>query len=537
MPDEENDAPSTVQPRSTDFLSAAVENRARAGSAILSGEPVASAVKPALAPTFRRATRTHAMEVDEDGAVALRPTKPPVQPISKADLMPAVRISAAQEQILSRLGPPPAKAPPAPPSAPVQEIEPVPAPEPLAAAPALPAQPGSRRTRSVEVPEPSQSPKARREFYAPEWDRYYNPGFFTHARAPKMAIARSAAEPGAPAWTLIGKPKGQGVVPTSKAPYRASLKEGARIKDSKPQREVAHFVRARGSGGEADLEGPSQVPDEPEETSSEGAPQNADFEAAMADLERSFQEAAARGAPVLRSAGAPARSTQAPQPSPPSGQNAAVAKAAERAMPFPRTSTTSPPPKAVARSARDLADEEEAEIGAEDEEEETLGRQPPANRSAEAKAHRTLQHDASGAALCPTCGRRITPTNQVMVCTSCSRVSCASCGKFSAGQPSGNIYQYEYKFAFPLCQPCFERHFNIQKNLARSKAYLASGNTTYAFYHAQTALQLQPDSPYAGDAEALVKQVEARKAQMARADKEWDEARRKLMKERTTVLK
>ena len=124
-----------------------------------------------------------------------------------------------------------------------------------------------------------------------------------------------------------------------------------------------------------------------------------------------------------------------------------------------------------------------------------------------------------------------------MVCTSCSRVACASCGKFSGGEPTGNIYQYEYKFNFPLCQPCFERHFNIQKNLARSKAYLASGNLTYAFYHAQTAMQLQPDSPYAGDAQALVNQVESRKVQMQRADKEWEEARRKLMKERTTVLK
>lgn len=534
LEDEETEAPSTVQPRATDFLSAAVENRARAASAIVSGEPVSAAVKASKAPAQRRATRTHAMEVDEDGGVALRPTRPPVQPISKAELMPSVKISAQQEQILSRLQPPAPAAPPA--QAPSREAAPDEAP-PVTPAPksrAPPAPTGARRTRAVEVPEPGEAPRPRREFYQPEWDRYYNPGFFTHARAPRMAIQRNGAEPGAPAWTLIGRPKGAGVVPTSQAPYRASLKEGARVKDSKPQREVAKFVKARGSLEEADLEGPAEVPEEPGAEAPGDAPRHSEFERAMADLERSFQEGAAAGTPALR---APARGPTAAAAASTSASAAAVANAAERAMPFPRTSTTSPPARALGRASKDMADEDEAEIGAQDEEEETLGRQPPPDRSAEGRAHRTLQHDASGAALCPTCGRRITPSNQVMVCTSCSRVACASCGKFSGGEPTGNIYQYEYKFNFPLCQPCFERHFNIQKNLARSKAYLASGNLTYAFYHAQTAMQLQPDSPYAGDAQALVNQVESRKVQMQRADKEWEEARRKLMKERTTVLK
>jgi hypothetical protein len=184
-----------------------------------------------------------------------------------------------------------------------------------------------------------------------------------------------------------------------------------------------------------------------------------------------------------------------------------------------------------------MADEDEAEAAADDEEEPTLGRQPPLDHRAEDAAHRTLQHDGSGAALCPTCGRRIGPQNAVLVCTSCSRVACATCGKFSPGAVSGNIYQYEYRFNFPLCQPCFERHFSIQKNLARGRAYLASGNLTYAFYHAQSARQLEEESPYKADVDALTKQVEERRKQNQRAEKEWDDARRKIMKGRTTVLK
>jgi hypothetical protein len=194
--------------------------------------------------------------------------------------------------------------------------------------------------------------------------------------------------------------------------------------------------------------------------------------------------------------------------------------------------------RAIARSRADnISEEDENEFAAQDEEEPPLGRPPPPDRLAEQAAHRPLAHDVTGASLCPTCGRRIGPHNAVMVCTACGRVACASCGKFSAGQPTGQIYLYEYKFHFPLCQPCFERHLSVQTNLARAKAYLSSGNMTYAYYHAQTALQTDADSPYVPEAKELLKQVEARRTQMQRADKEWEEARKKITRGRTTVLK
>ncbi|MGH7339893.1 MAG: hypothetical protein ACREKH_05320, partial [Candidatus Rokuibacteriota bacterium] len=207
--------------------------------------------------------------------------------------------------------------------------------------------------------------------------------------------------------------------------------------------------------------------------------------------------------------------------------------AASRAMPVAR-STMRP----VARRRGDEDSEEnESEISPGEEEEGTIGKRAPPDHLQEAAAHRALEHDATGASLCPTCGRRVSASNPVLVCTSCSRVACASCGKFSAGEPTGNIYQYEYKFNFPLCQPCFERHYTVQKNLARGRAYLSSGNLTYAYYHAQTALKSDTESPYAEEAKELVKQVEQRRGQIQKGDREWEEARKKIMRDRTSVLK
>lgn len=348
-----------------------------------------------------------------------------------------------------------------------------------------------------------------------------------------MPIERGFSAPDAPAWTLVGKPKGEGAVATSQAPYRASLQEGARIKDSRPQKEVAKFVAQRPQGGgEMDLGGPSTVPEEADDPESS---RRAEFEAALADLEKSFEESRAAAEPTMvpqkRAAPEAVRAPPAPI-----GEPRIIAQAADAAMP-PAPRATAPPPRALSRSRDDMADEDDAEADADDEEEPTLGRQPPADHRAEDAAHRQLQHDGSGAALCPTCGRRINAQNPVMVCTSCSRVACGGCGKFNAGPISGNVYQYEYKFNFPLDQPCFDRHFNIQKNISRGRAYLASGNLTYAFYHAQSARQLEEESPYKADVDALLKQVEDRRKQNQKADKEWDNARKKLMKDRTTVLK
>jgi hypothetical protein len=535
-----------VQPRATDYLSAAVEQRARGRAAIAAGEDPGVEVSK-KSPYGRRPKAAPTMEAEaEEMGIQLRPTKGPVEPVPKSALLPSPRISADQDAILSRLSP----APPEPREvAPVREAPPPRAAARVAEEPVQEARPaaddwGRRKTRSVEVPEPVERHHAPREFYVPEWDRYYNPNFMPSARIPQMRINRSGGPPpDAPAWALVGRPRSMGVPVESRAPYRASLKDGAEVKSSKPRQEVSRYLEHR-AGMEADLDGPAEVPDEEGQQDASEAARKSEFERAMADLEESFrsQSRGAKGAPAPIQPPAPSRPTQAPRYAPPaqaprSSPSAEVSAAATRAMPNPVRATSGPLRPISRHRGDEESEEDDAEIAAGEEEEGTIGKRPPPDHLQEAAARQKLPHDATGASLCPTCGLRVGQSNPVLVCTSCGRVACGSCGRFSAGEPTGNVYQYEYKFNFPLCSPCFERHFNVQKNLARARAYLASGNLTYAFYHAQTARQMDTDSPYARDADALIKQVEQRRAQSQKADKEWEDARRKLMRERTSVLK
>jgi len=525
-----------------------------------------------------------AVEHEED-AIALRPVKGPVTPVPKAELVPAPRISVSQSALLGRLAPSASVEPdPSEPPAAALRSSHAPAADPAAGAgraaraagaedddadaveggaaegadtprgragdapgapagrgrtPARPQEPWGRRPRTVEAPQPVERRHAPREFYVPEWDRYYNPGFLPGARIPQLRIDRAGAPPpDAPAWMLVGRPRGMGQVAQSRAPYRASLKEGARVKSSRPRREVERFLAQRpGTTGSQDLEGPAEVPEDPRDAGGEGA-RREEFERALADLESSFQSDGSAAVEV------PARAVgRVPPPASPraAGPHPDVEAAASRAMPAAASSMRPAPrvpARPVARRRGDEASEEdESEISPGEEEEGTIGRRPPPDRLQEGAAHQALAHDTTGASLCPTCGRRVSPSNPVLVCTSCGRVACASCGKFSAGEPTGNIYQYEYRFNFPLCHPCFERHYTVQKNLARGRAYLSSGNLTYAFYHAQTALKSDADGPYAHDAADLIRQVEQRRSQIQRADKEWEEARKKIMRERTSVLR
>jgi hypothetical protein len=537
-----DDAP-PVEPRARDYLSAAVESRLRGRAAIAQGGEPGASPNPFKIPLSPKGSPLAAMEqAADEPPVALRPTRAPVQPMSKEDLLPRPRISAEQEAILSRLSPPSLA-----PEAPVPARSPAPTPAPEAPAPAI-----TRRTRAVEMPEPGERHLGRREFFSPEWDRYYNPGIYPSAKVPRLAISRGGPDPNAPPWTMVGRPRGEGSVVDSRQPYRASLKDGA-VKDGRPDREVRKFLAQRGGiGEELDLVGPSEVPPDDDVSPSDAreAARRAEFESAMAELERSFREAAPSPPPAAPAEGhTTPRERAAPRaPEPPAapvrpirraGPAPDAAAAPAQVVPNPRTASSPPPAHPIARGGSDRrSEEDEAEAESEDQEEGTLGKAPPPDHKAEAVAKRSLAHDPTGASLCPTCARRISSQNPILVCTACGRVACASCGKFNAaGQPATSIYQYEYKFNFPLCEPCFERHYNIQKNLARAKAYLSSGNITYAFYHAQTARQMEPAGPYAEAAGLMLRQVEERKSQNAKADEEWDRARRKIMRERTSVLR
>lgn len=530
MADEPSTEGSGVQGRSTDYLSAVVERRAKAQAASASPQQVGD-VNPFKVPLAVRGAPDLRMEIKDELPAGLRPTRAPVAPIPKFDLLPSAKISSEQEAILRGLSP---TAPPAAPAPERREEERAREPKPEVAEPAAPSPPPAeraRRTRAVEMPEPGERPTRRREFYAPEWDRYYNPRIFENVKVPRLPIERQAAAPDAPPWELIGQPKGAGVVTDSRAPYRASLKSGG-VKDTRPQKEVARFVKERSSWGEGerDVDGPSEVP--PEETDDDAEEREiarrSQFEAAMAELERGFASGRPGSAPAAPAPRAPARGPERAAPAPRPSPAPAPRKAPPAASRYPRP---------IAHASTDQRSEEaDLDVGAEDEEEETLGRAPPPSREADRVAHRELPRDLTGESLCPTCGRRITHANPVMVCTNCARVACAACGKFTTG-PTPNLYHYEYKFNLPLCIPCFESQYNIQKNLAKSRACLASGNLTYAYYHAQTALALDPKSPYAEEAESLVKQVEARRAQMQKAERDWEAQRKKFARARTTVLK
>ena len=95
-------------------------------------------------------------------------------------------------------------------------------------------------------------------------------------------------------------------------------------------------------------------------------------------------------------------------------------------------------------------------------------------------------------------------------------------------------YYYYWKFQMPLCIPCYDKAFSIQKMLAKAKASMGMGNLTYAFYHAQQALRTDPSSPYAEDAKGIISQVDRRRRETAEQDEAWKRQRSKMS--RTTVV-
>ena len=144
-----------------------------------------------------------------------------------------------------------------------------------------------------------------------------------------------------------------------------------------------------------------------------------------------------------------------------------------------------------------------------------------------------FEHISATSDLCPRCGRRIASRNRLLACSDCGTVACESCEiKTTANVDSP--YYYDWKFQMPLCIPCYDKAFSIQKMLAKAKASMGMGNLTYAFYHAQQALRTDPSSPYAEDAKAIISQVDRRRREAAEQDEAWKRQRSKMS--RTTVV-
>jgi hypothetical protein len=144
-----------------------------------------------------------------------------------------------------------------------------------------------------------------------------------------------------------------------------------------------------------------------------------------------------------------------------------------------------------------------------------------------------FEHMASASDLCPRCGRRITARNRMLTCTDCGTLACEGCEMRTSAEVDAPYY-YDWRFQLPLCGSCFDKAFSIQKALAKAKAALGMGNHTYAFYHAQQALRTDPKSPYAGEAEEIISQVDRRRRESAEADERWKRERAKLS--RTSIV-
>ena len=135
--------------------------------------------------------------------------------------------------------------------------------------------------------------------------------------------------------------------------------------------------------------------------------------------------------------------------------------------------------------------------------------------------------------ICPRCGRRTSLRNRLLTCTDCGVVACEGC-EMRTKSDVDSPYYYDWKFELPLCIRCFEKAYNIQKSLAKAKSSLGMGNFTYAYFHAQQALKVDPESRYAGDARGIIEMVDKRRREAAEQDESWRKQRDKLS--RTTVV-
>jgi hypothetical protein len=144
-----------------------------------------------------------------------------------------------------------------------------------------------------------------------------------------------------------------------------------------------------------------------------------------------------------------------------------------------------------------------------------------------------FEHISAVSDLCPRCGRRVTARNRLLTCNDCGTVACETC-EIRTQSTVDSPYYYDWSFELPLCVNCYEKAMNIQTLLAKAKASLGMGNHTYAFYHAQQALKIDPSSPYAKDAKVIIDQVDKRRRESAEQDEVWKRQRAKLS--RTSVV-
>jgi hypothetical protein len=131
-----------------------------------------------------------------------------------------------------------------------------------------------------------------------------------------------------------------------------------------------------------------------------------------------------------------------------------------------------------------------------------------------------LEQKAGGGKLCPSCGTPISDRNRMLICTDCGKMNCDSCNRYELAHMKSDIY-YEYQFDFPLCLQCYGKAFSIQRLLGRAGVCYGNGNYSYALYYANQALEMDPESMYAGKARDIIAKTNKAHEQSQERDKEW----------------
>jgi|GEM_PF-2891898 len=129
---------------------------------------------------------------------------------------------------------------------------------------------------------------------------------------------------------------------------------------------------------------------------------------------------------------------------------------------------------------------------------------------------------------CPVCNAEINSTNRLLICNDCGKRSCQKCEVYEKAHLKTNLY-FEFKFDEPLCMRCYEKNFTIQKQLAKAYSCYGSGNYTYAYHYAMSALKIDPQSKYTHMINELIEKIEERKEESHKQDIIWKEKRKMLI--------
>jgi hypothetical protein len=154
----------------------------------------------------------------------------------------------------------------------------------------------------------------------------------------------------------------------------------------------------------------------------------------------------------------------------------------------------------------------------------------PAEGPLTPEAEKAAAARSEGGKLCPSCGTPISDKNRLFICNDCGKKTCDTCGGFELTHMKSDVF-YDYKFDWPLCITCYDKAYQIQRNLGKAIICYGNGNYSYSLYYANAALVLDPESKYAAKAREIIDRISDTREQTAERDKEWRIARKHFMRQ------